>query len=344
MGEAGSFRAAMGSGSTSGVKRPAGDGFILQTGLAGLPAALTGGAVAIGNFDGVHRGHKVVLAAARAAADSAAGPAVALTFEPHPRSFFRPETPIPRLSPAAEKRVLIAEQGFDGMVELAFDAAMAAVTAEEFVADILAGQLKAKTVVVGWDFHFGKGRGGSPAFLLETAPRYGIEVRVIEPVGGSVPVSSSSIRSLLAEGRMAEANRQLDHVWFVLGAVVHGEKRGRDLGYPTANIELPLETPLAHGIYAVRVEVDGQIYGGVANFGRRPQFHDAAPPLLEPHLFDFSGDLYGKTIGVEFLGRLRGEERFANVEALIAQMDRDSAEARRLIADPASWGAQSLFG
>lgn len=334
----------MGSGSNSGATRPAGSGFISHTGLAGFPEPLTGGAVAIGNFDGVHRGHKVVLAAARAAADSVGGPAVALTFEPHPRSFFRPDLPIPRLSPAPEKRLLIGAEGLDGMVELAFDAEMAAVTAEDFVADILAGRMKAKAVVVGWDFHFGKGRGGSPAFLQATAPRYGIEVKVIEPVGGSAPVSSSAIRTLLSEGRIADANRQLGHVWFVLGEVVHGEKRGRDLGYPTANLELPPETPLAHGIYAVRVEVDGQIYGGVANFGRRPQFHEAAPPLLEPHLFGFSGDLYGKTIGVEFLAFLRGEAKFANVEELIAQMDRDSAEARRIIADPACWGAQSLFG
>lgn len=319
-------------------------GFQLARRLEDVPDSLKGGAVAIGNFDGVHRGHKKVLAAACETAEALDAPAVALTFEPHPRSFFRPQAPIPRLSPAAEKRFLIARQGLAGMVELPFDAAMAAVTAEEFVSDILVRQMEVKAVVVGWDFHFGKNRGGSPAFLRQTAPRYGIEVQVVEPVGGQNPVSSSAIRTLLREGRIAEANRQLGHVWFVLGEVVHGDKRGSQLGYPTANVALPPEAPLAHGIYAVRVQVGAAVYGGVASFGRRPQFHDAAPPLLEPYLFDFSGHLYGQTIGVEFLARLRGEEKFASVEQLVAQMDRDSAEARRILAGPASWGAESLFG
>ncbi len=318
-------------------------GFRLQRGLEGLPSTLTGGAVAIGNFDGVHLGHKQVFAEARAEA-GADLPAIALTFEPHPRSFFRPDQPIPRLSPAPEKQLLLSREGLTGMVELTFDAALADLTAEQFVADILVGRLKARTVVVGWDFHFGKKRGGSPAFLKEAGPRHGLKVRVVEPFGGTEPVSSSAIRALLEKGEIAGANRLLGHRWFVLGEVVKGDQRGRDLGYPTANMVLPPETPLAEGVYAVRVNVDGHVHSGVASFGRRPQFHQDGPPLLESYIFDFTGDLYGKTLAVEFLARLRGEEVFADVGALIAQMDRDSAEAREIAVRPTEPGIPSVIG
>jgi riboflavin kinase/FMN adenylyltransferase len=291
--------------------------------------------VAIGNFDGVHLGHKAVLGSGREEAARLGVPSLALTFEPHPRSFFRPDLPIPRLTPPPEKRLLLSEQGLSGMVELTFDAAMAGLPAEEFVTEILLKRLKVAGVTVGWDFHFGKNRGGTPDFLKDAGRRHGFQVQVVQPFGAGEPVSSSRIRGLLTGGDLAGANRLLGHRWFVLGEVVHGEKRGRDLGYPTANIQLPPQVPLAEGIYAVRVAVDGHIYAAVANFGRRLQFHENAPPLLEPHLFDFSGDLYGKTLGVEFLARLRGEAKFDSVEALIAQMDRDSTDARQIIAAPA---------
>jgi riboflavin kinase/FMN adenylyltransferase len=322
------------------VNVPLAPGFILQRGLENMPAALIGGAVAIGNFDGVHLGHKAVLAAAR----EAGKPAVALTFEPHPRTFFRPEQPIPRLTPPREKRLLLSHEALEGMVELTFDKALASLTAEEFVQKVLVDALAAETVVVGWDFRFGKDRGGSPAFLEEAGGRHGFKIKVVQPFGGTEPVSSSAIRDLLRAGEIARANRLLGHRWFVLGEIIHGEKRGRELGYPTANISLPPETPLAQGVYAVRVSFDGGIHDAVASFGRRPQFHKDGPPLLESYVFDFKGDLYGKTLGVEFIARLRGEATFDTVEALVSQMHRDAIEARKIAAGPVDPEAPSAIG
>lgn len=322
---------------------PLATGFRLQCGLDDIPSSFLDGAVAIGNFDGVHCGHRAVLAAARHAAAANGGPALALTFEPHPRTWFRPQEPLPRLTPVREKRLLLSRQGLDGMVELAFDTDLAALTAEEFVAEVLVRRLKAHSVVVGWDFHFGKGRGGSPTFLAGAGPRHGFTTTIIPPVGGETPVSSSAIRARLSAGEVAAANLMLGYRWFVLGEVVHGEKIGRTLGYPTANLVLPPETPLRQGIYAVRVAVDGVVHDAVASFGRRPQFHQDAAPLLESFLFDFSGDLYGKDIAVEFVGYLRPEQRFDGVEGLIAQMDRDSLEARSLLAEPAVPEAPSII-
>ena len=322
------------------VNVPLAPGFILQRGLDNMPAALTGGAVAIGNFDGVHLGHKAVLAAAR----DAGKPALALTFEPHPRSFFRPEQPIPRLTPPREKRLLLSHEALEGMVELTFDRALASLTAEEFVRKVLVEALEAEAIVIGWDFRFGKDRGGSPAFLEEAGPRLGFKVRIIQPFGGKEPVSSSAIRDLLRAGEIAKANRLLGHRWFVMGEVIEGEKRGRELGYPTANMALPPETPLVEGVYAVRVSFDGAIRDGVASFGRRPQFHQDGTPLLESYIFDFKGDLYGKTLGVEFIARLRGEAKFASVEELVSQMHRDAIEARKIASGPIDPAAPSAIG
>jgi riboflavin kinase/FMN adenylyltransferase len=326
------------------VNVPLAPGFLLQRGLDGIPPALTGGVVAIGNFDGVHLGHKAVLAAAREEANGQDLPALALTFEPHPRSFFKPDQPIPRLTPPREKRLLLSHEALEGMVELNFDASLAALTADEFVSEVLVEKLGVAGVVVGWDFHFGKNRGGTPEFLKEAGLRHGFQVRVVQPFGQGQAVSSSAIRALLRKGDVASANALLGHRWFVMAEVVHGEKRGRELGYPTANMEMSPETPLAEGIYAVRVAFDGQIHPGVANFGRRPQFHVNAPPLLESYIFDFKGDLYGRTLGVEFIARLRGEEKFAGVEELISQMHRDAVEARRIVAGPADPLAPSAIG
>jgi riboflavin kinase/FMN adenylyltransferase len=319
-------------------------GFLLQRDLENIPAALTGGVVAIGNFDGVHLGHKAVMAAARVMAASKGVAALALTFEPHPRSFFRPDLPIPRLTPPAEKRFLLSQEGLTGMIELNFDAALAGLSAEDFVASILVDKLKVAAVTVGWDFHFGKGRGGTPEFLVDAGKRHGFDVRVVQPFGGEEPVSSSKIRGLLKEGHLDQANRLLGYRWFVMGEVVHGEKRGRQLGFPTANMQMAPETPLAEGVYAVRVAFEGHVYGAVANFGRKLQFHDNAPPLLESYLFDFSGDLYGETLSVEFLARLRGEAKFASVKDLVDQMGRDSYDAGRIAARPADPFAPSVIG
>lgn len=298
-----------------------------------LPDDLRNGHVVVGNFDGVHRGHASVIALAAETAKPTARPVIALTFEPHPRTFFQPDRPLFRLTERDEKARLLARAGADATVVLTFDERLSHIEAEDFVADVLSRRLGAHTVVVGWDFHFGRGRVGSPAFLAEAGPRHGMFVEVAPPLGEAGPVSSSAIRDLLAAGDLVAANRLLGRRWTVETEVVHGDKRGRELGFPTANMLLAQETRLAYGIYAVRALVDGAILNGVASFGSRPQFDDGAP-RLEAFLLDFSGDLYGKRLRVELVAWQRAEAKFASVEALVAQMERDKAEARRLLALP----------
>lgn len=295
-----------------------------------LPERLRDGHVIVGNFDGVHRGHAAVIAQAAEVARPAGRPVVALTFEPHPRTFFQPDRPLFRLTERDEKARMLLRAGADAVVTLTFDAELSQIEAEAFVADVLVRRMGAHTVVVGWDFHFGRERKGSPAFLAEAGPRHGIFVEVVPPYGGATPVSSSAIRDRLAAGDVAGANRLLGRRWIIEGEVVHGDKRGRDLGFPTANIVLPPETRLAHGVYAVRALVGGRIVDGAANFGRRPQFDDGAP-RFEVYLIDFAGDLYGKRFRVEVVGLLRDEAKFESVDALIEQMRRDVLDARVLL-------------
>ncbi|AWN34805.1 bifunctional riboflavin kinase/FAD synthetase [Methylobacterium radiodurans] len=297
-----------------------------------LPPNLAGAVAALGNFDGVHRGHRVLAEAVREAAGGA--PAIVLTFEPHPRAFFAPDLPMFRLTGPEAKEIVFRRLGLDGLVIRRFDAALAGTGARAFVHDLLKRDLGLSGVVIGHDFHFGRGREGTPAILAELCREVGLACRIVPPVAlGSEaePISSSGIRRALAVGDLARANALLGYRWFVLGPVRHGEKRGRVLGYPTANVALP-DCGLAHGIYAVRVRLpDGAFRDGVASYGRRPTFDDGAP-LLEVNLFDFAGDLYGQVIAVEFVAWIRGEERFDSAEALVVQMDRDAAEARRLLA------------
>ncbi|MGU3360450.1 bifunctional riboflavin kinase/FAD synthetase [Methylobacterium sp. M6A4_1b] len=300
-----------------------------------VPPAIAGAIAAIGNFDGVHLGHRALIAAVRETARAACHPAVALTFEPHPRAYFAPHLPMFRLTDADAKEIVFAHLGLDGLIVRRFDAILAGTSARDFVEGLLVRDLGVAGVVIGHDFHFGRGREGTPALLADLCAQAGLSCRIIPPVGlnaGAEPVSSSAIRAALAEGAVARANALLGYRWFVSGEVRHGDKRGRTLGYPTANVALTA-CNLAHGIYAVRVRLpDGRVTDGVASYGRRPTFDDGAP-LLEVNLFDFSGDLYGQTITVEFLGYIRGEVRFDGAEALIAQMHRDAAEARRIIAE-----------
>ncbi len=297
-----------------------------------LPPPLRGAVVAIGNFDGVHRGHRAVIATALRRARAMSAPALALTFEPHPRSYFRADVPLFRLTDADAKLRLLAATGLGGAIVLDFDATLAAHSAEEFIGRILVERLGVRGVVVGFDFHFGRGRQGSPAFLAEQGARHGIAVDIVAPTEDEGrPVSSTAIRAALGEGRVVEAAELLGYPWFVSGPVVHGEKRGRDLGFPTANIRLDPACGLKHGIYAVRVGVDGRRYDGVASFGRRPTFDNGAP-LLEVFLFDFAGDLYGRTLDVAFLGWIRPELKFDGIDALVARMNEDSALARAALA------------
>ena len=300
---------------------------------AAVPPALRRGFVAIGNFDGVHRGHRAVLETARAQAHMKTNrsPALALTFEPHPRTFFKPDAPVFRITPENAKLRLFASNNLDGAVVMQFNKELASLTAEEFVSKILGNWLGISGVVVGHDFHFGKQRQGTPEFLIDAGKRHGFAVEIVAPLkDGDVPVSSGKIRDALEAGGIARANELLGHSWFAAGEVIHGEKRGRELGFPTANIRLDPSTKLKHAIYAVRAYVDGKSFDAVASYGRRPQFDNGAP-LLEAFLFDFSGDLYGQEMTVEFAGFIREEAKFENLDALVAQMNRDSEQAKALL-------------
>lgn len=291
-----------------------------------------GAVVAMGNFDGVHRGHRAVIGACLDMARTKKAPALAVTFEPHPRKFFSPDVPQFRLTDETAKLRLLAGTGLDGAVILSFDARRASTTAHDFIQHELIGRLGVQGIAIGYDFHFGKGRGGSPSMLVAEAPSLGIEVDVQPHVDfGDHPVSSSAIRKCLEEGHIAAATEMLGGPWFVTGEVIHGDKRGRDLGYPTANIRLDPQCSLKHGIYAVRVGRGGKHYDAVANFGRRPTFDNGAP-LLEVFVFDFNEPLYGETLDVAFIAFIRDEEKFESIEALIRQMDDDSARSRAALA------------
>jgi riboflavin kinase/FMN adenylyltransferase len=294
--------------------------------------ALRGAVVAIGNFDGVHRGHRAVIATALAHAGRLGRPAAALTFEPHPRAFFKPGEPLFRLTGEADKLRLLASTGLDGVIVLTFDAALASLTAEEFVARILVERFAVSAAVIGFNFHFGMNRAGSPAFLAAQGEKYGFAVDVVprfEDQGR--PVSSGPIREALGAGRVDEAAEFLGFPWFVSGVVIHGDKRGRELGFPTANLRLNVGCGLRHGIYAVRIATGSKRYDGVASFGRRPMF-DTAGVLLEVFLFDFSGDLYGQTIDIAFLAWIREERLFDSVGALVDQIKDDCGAARLALA------------
>ena len=294
--------------------------------------ALRGATVAIGNFDGVHRGHKAVIAAALARARVLGKPSAALTFEPHPRAFFNPDEPLFRLTPEAAKLRLLAATGLDGAIVLTFNADLAKLTAEDFVQRVLVDRFAISGAAIGFNFHFGTNRAGSPDFLQAEGKRHGFAVDIVPPLlDGGRPVSSGPIRAALAAGRLDDAAEFLGYPWFVSGTVIHGDKRGRELGFPTANLRLDPACALRHGIYAVRTAIAGRRYDGVASFGRRPMF-DTGAVLLEIFLFDFAGDLYGANIDVAFIALLRDEAMFASAKDLMRQMKEDSRLAREALA------------
>lgn len=296
-----------------------------------IPAALRGRVVALGNFDGVHRGHAELARVAQEMATARGARAAALTFEPHPRSVFRPEQPVFRLTPPAVKTELLAGVGLPLTFVLPFNRDIAAIHAEAFVDELLLGKLGAAGLVCGYDFHFGQGRSGSPEMLEARARTAGVPVAVVPAYAwAGEAVSSTLIRNALEQGDVARASDFLGRPWFVRGVIAHGDKRGRDLGYPTANMHLPRDCRLKYGIYAVRMKIDGVWHDGVASFGSRPTFDDGAP-RLETFVFDFSGDLYGEQVDVAFVAWLRGEAKFDSLPALIAQMDADSLRARDIL-------------
>ncbi|MBW8281955.1 MAG: bifunctional riboflavin kinase/FAD synthetase [Rhizobium sp.] len=299
-----------------------------------LPEKLKGGVIAIGNFDGVHRGHQTVLNRALELAKSRGVPALVLTFEPHPRTVFNPDKPVFRLTPAPVRAQVLEAMGFHSVIEYPFDREFSSRSAEEFVRSILVDWLGATEVVTGFDFHFGKGREGGPAFLMEAGKRNGFGVTLVDAFRdeGAEVVSSSRIRRLLAEGNVSEAAGLLGYRFTVEAEVIKGQQLGRTLGYPTANMALAPEAELKPGIYAVRLRrADGSLHDGVASFGYRPTVTENGAPLLETFVFDFSGDLYGEHCRVSFFGHLRDELKFTGLEPLVEQIRRDEEEARALL-------------
>ncbi|MBA3897270.1 MAG: bifunctional riboflavin kinase/FAD synthetase [Sphingomonadaceae bacterium] len=300
----------------------------VEGGIA-LPPHLRGGVIALGNFDGFHLGHQAVAGRAIELAKARGRPAIVATFDPHPVRFFRPDAPPFRLTTLDQRARLFGAAGADAMLVFRFDARLANVTAEDFVHDWLAD---ASGVVTGEDFTFGKGRGGNVRVLAELGAAQGLACETVGPVArDGEPVSSSRIREALQAGDCATATRLLTRPFAIEGDVMHGDKRGRAIGYPTANIELGGYLRPRYGIYAVRGRLpDGRVLDGAANLGVRPSF-DPPKELLEPYFFDFDGDLYGQTIEVELHAHLRDEAKFDSLEALRARMAKDCDEARRIL-------------
>jgi len=301
-----------------------------HSGGAPLPQNLRGAVIALGNFDGFHLGHQAVVGRAVARAKAEGRPAIVATFDPHPARYFRPETPHFRLTTLEQRARLFAEAGADGTLVIDFDADLAALSPEQFVADELVGRFGAAVAVTGEDFTFGKARAGTTAMLASLGASHGLATETVTPVADEEGViSSTRIRAALQGGDCATATRLLTRPFAIEAEVVHGDKRGRELGYPTANMELGDYLRPRYGIYAVRARLDnGRMLDGVANLGIRPSF-DPPRELLEPYFFDFEGDLYGRTIEVALIAFLRGEAKFDDLDALKAQMAADSEEARR---------------
>ena len=298
-----------------------------------MPEALRGGVIALGNFDGFHLGHQAVAGEAVRWAREQGRPAIIATFDPHPVRHFKPDAPPFRLTTLDQREALFTEAGADAMLVFAFDGALAATTADSFVRDLLADRLGAAAVVTGEDFTFGRARGGNIDVLRAVGAEVGLETRAVGPVllDGEV-VSSSRIREALVAGDPQTAARLLTRPFAILGPVQHGDKVGRTINFPTANLDIGTYLRPRYGIYAVTGRLpDGRLLKGAANIGIRPTF-DPPKELLEPHFFDFSGDLYGQEIEVAFHHFLRGEAKFDSLDALVAQMGRDCDEAKRLLA------------
>ncbi len=306
----------------------------IVTGWRDLSPAQRGAAAALGAFDGVHRGHQAVIAAARTVADRLAAPLALVSFEPHPRRWFQPDAAPFRLMTPGQMARALEPLGVDRLHLLPFDAEMAAMSHETFAREVLCAGLGLKHAAVGFDFTYGKGRTGSPDALARAGQDLGFSVsltgRVDDPDG--LKLSSSAVREALAAGDMARAARILGRPFALEGEVIHGDKRGRTIGVPTANVALGDYMRPAYGVYATRTHLpDGRILDGVANLGVRPMF-ETVDPMLEVWLFDFEGDLYGQTVETDLIARLRGEMKLDGLEALKAQIDADAAAARAALA------------
>jgi riboflavin kinase / FMN adenylyltransferase len=297
-----------------------------------IPHDARGAAIALGNFDGVHAGHQAVIASARAVAEQTGVALGVAVFEPHPRRFFKPDTPPFRLQTTPQRARALSEIGVQEVFEIGFDAALAGSTDREFAGRVLRDLLGVTHVSIGADFRFGKGRSGDAASLTALGAEFGFTVDAVAPVGGAEKISSSDIREAIACGDMAKARDQLTRPWAIEGEVLRGFERGRTLGMPTANVALGEYVRPRLGVYAVRVDIgDGPWMPGVASVGVNPTVGALPEPLLEAHLFDFSGDLYGRTIEVELIAFLRDEAKFDSLGELKRQMTQDVIDARRAL-------------
>jgi len=292
------------------------------------PVALT-----VGNFDGIHRGHQAMVQRLLAAAQSRGLQSCVLTFEPHPREFFAAEGAPTRLTSLREKLELLAAHGVERTHVQRFDRAFASLAPEAFVEQVLAKRLRTRWLLIGEDFRFGARRAGDLPLLKGLAPRYGFEVEILPAVArAGIRVSSSAVRAALAAGDLAGAEELLGRPYSISGRVVHGRKLGRELGFATANVQLKHNRPPLTGIYAVRVRgVGTSSRPAVASLGVRPTITASGRAVLEVHLFDFSADLYGAHMRVEFLHKIRDEEKYSNLDALRAQIERDCEAARTFL-------------
>jgi len=297
-----------------------------------LPAEWTGGVIALGNFDGVHKGHQALIARAKAQARALDAPLVALTFEPHPRRYFVPDTGPFRLTLPPAKVRLLGEHGVQAVLAQRFDPGFAAISAEAFVDNVLLQGMGARHVVCGYDFTFGARRSGNVERLREMAAERAFGVTVLDPVMHEGEIySSTRIREALRAGWASEASELLGHHWEIEGAVEQGDQRGRTIGFPTANVALGEHLRPRFGVYAVRALVDGRWRDGVANLGRRPTV-GKLQENFEVHLFDFAGDLYGQVLRVAIVDFIRPEMKFSGLDALKAQIANDCQAARGILA------------
>jgi riboflavin kinase/FMN adenylyltransferase len=303
--------------------------------LKPIPQEFRHAVVAIGNFDGLHRGHQELLTVAKEQAERLGKPWGIVTFEPHPRSFFKPDEPVFRLTPLPLKARLASALGASFVLSLTFDKEFSALEPQAFIQKYLVDHMKVAHVVTGYDFHFGRGRKGNPIILKELGQHLGFDVTIVDQVADEgdshSPFSSSSIRSALRRGHVATAARELGYYWTVMGEVVRGDQRGRAIGFPTANIILEDGAEPIRGIYAVRVRDGGvknsKAWAGAGYFGDRPTF-ETTQTFLEVHLFDMNEDLYGRTLLVEFIDLIRPDQKFGSVEGLVNQMHKDCAQAK----------------
>jgi riboflavin kinase/FMN adenylyltransferase len=300
-----------------------------------IPAACRGGAVAIGNFDGAHRGHAELVAELARVARDVGGPAVALTFDPHPRAILRPDTPIALLSTPADRDAHLHQLGADHVLTLRATPALFELRAARFFDLVVRGGLAARAMVEGTNFHFGHGREGDVALLTRLCREAGLGLSVVPPVViDGAEVSSSRIRADLEAGDVARAARLLGRPYLLRGVVGSGQRRGRTIGVPTANLERVATVVPAEGVYAARVWVlSGRAWPGAVNVGPNPTFAEQAAKI-EAHLIGFDGDLYGQEVGVEFLERLRATRRFSSADELVAQLRRDIDQARAIAEQP----------